>query len=176
MKKISIIALAIFVLLLINTMNVTEEIIIPNEAIRIRVIANSNSFADQELKKHVKESVQNQLNALLKDATSIEEVRRILNNNLKDVEYTVKEIVNKQGNDNGFDVDFGYNYFPKKTYKGISYDEGYYESIVISLGKSKGNNWWCVLFPPLCLVDEAEDDMETVEYKSFVKELIDKYF
>ena len=120
--------------------------------------------------------MQSKLNLLLKDATNIEEVREVLNNNLDDIEYTVGQLVKDSGNNNGFDVDFGYNYFPKKTYKGINYQEGYYESLVISLGKSEGNNWWCVLFPPLCLIDESEKDMETVEYKSFVKELIDKYF
>lgn len=176
MKKIIVIVSAIFVVFFMIDASVTEEIIIPNDSIRIRIIANSNSNVDQGLKKQVKASVQSKLNLLLKDATNIEEVREVLNNNLDDIEYTVGQLVKDSGNNNGFDVDFGYNYFPKKTYKGINYQEGYYESLVISLGKSEGNNWWCVLFPPLCLIDESEKDIETVEYKSFVKELIDKYF
>lgn len=65
------------------------------------------------------------------------------------------------------------NYFPEKEYKGVKYDEGYYESLVITLGEGKGKNWWCVLFPPLCLVEAEESDK--VEYKFFIKELIDKY-
>ena len=55
--------------------------------------------------------------------------------------------------------------------KGIEYDEGYYESLLITLGEGKGDNWWCVLFPPLCLI-EAEESTE-VEYKSFIKEIIE---
>ena len=65
------------------------------------------------------------------------------------------------------------NYFPSKEYKGVKYEEGYYESLVITLGKGEGDNWWCVLFPPLCLI-EGEEDTE-VEYKSIVMEILDKY-
>ena len=67
------------------------------------------------------------------------------------------------------------NYFPEKEYKGTIYKEGKYESLVITLGNGQGNNFWCVLFPPLCLLDE-EDETTNVEYTSLVKEIIDKYF
>ena len=55
-------------------------------------------------------------------------------------------------------------------------EEGYYESLVITLGKGNGENWWCVLFPPLCLMEGEDNNTDEVEYKSFVKEMIDKYF
>ena len=67
------------------------------------------------------------------------------------------------------------NYFPEKEYKGVVYEEGEYESLVITLGNGLGENFWCVLFPPLCLLD-TEEEPENVEYTSFVKEVIDKYF
>ena len=66
-------------------------------------------------------------------------------------------------------------YFPKKKYKGITYKEGNYESLVITLGEGAGDNFWCVLFPPLCLIEADETSNDNVEYKFFVKELIDKY-
>ena len=72
-----------------------------------------------------------------------------------------------------YSINFGLNYFPEKEYKGIVYEEGYYESLLITLGEGKGNNWWCVLFPPLCLL-EAEENTE-VEYTSLVGELLEKY-
>jgi len=176
MKKFIVIFFAILVLLFFSGNYTKEEIIIPNESIRIRVIANSNSENDQKLKSEVKKSIQLQLNHMLKDASNIDEVRQILKENLNDVEYTVeKTISNYKTDNNNFDINFGYNYFPQKTYKGINYEEGYYESVVISLGKSSGDNWWCVLFPPLCLVDE-EENMEEIEYKSFIKEILNKYF
>ncbi len=176
MKRIVlIISMFLVIILLMNNKSI-EEIKIPNESIRIRIIANSNSKEDQEIKKVVKRAVQNELSGMLKEATTIDEVRDILNNNLGDIEYTVSKTLQRDKNSTNFDVDFGNNYFPKKVYKGVNYDSGFYESIVISLGESKGDNWWCVLFPPLCLMDEEEENIDKVEYKSFVKEVIDKYF
>ena len=65
---------------------------------------------------------------------------------------------------------------PEKHYKGVTYKEGNYESLVVKLGEGKGENFWCVLFPPLCLLEAEESDKDEVEYKSFIKEIIDKYF
>lgn len=178
MKKVTLLLCAIFIILVISNNSISEEIVIPNESIRIRVIANSNSIKDQELKKKVKKSIQKELTDMLKDAKSIEEVRLILKDRLDGVKYTVESTLNNNNNgiDLKYDVNYGYNFFPKKIYKGVTYNDGYYESLVIKLGEAKGDNWWCVLFPPLCLMDEYNDDIEEVEYKSFVKELIDKYF
>ena len=177
MKKLLLLVCAIVVLLLLCNKSVSEEIIIPNESIRIRVIANSNSIKDQTLKKRVRESVQRDLTVMLSDSKNIDDVRKVLNENLDGVKYTVESTLNKNSNKKEkYDINYGYNYFPKKVYKGITYNEGYYESIVITLGEAQGDNWWCVLFPPLCLIDEDEENIDEVEYKSFVRELIDKYF
>ena len=73
-----------------------------------------------------------------------------------------------------YKINFGLNYFPEREYKGIKYKEGLYESLLITLGEGKGNNWWCVLFPPICLLEAEESD--EVEYKSLIKEIIEKYF
>ena len=78
----------------------------------------------------------------------------------------------KEKTDN-YTINYGYNYFPKKTYRNKTYEEGEYESLVITLGEGKGNNFWCILFPPLCMVDEDQND---IEYKSFIKEVINKVF
>lgn len=177
MKKIFLIILAFLVIVILSNKNTVEEIVIPNESIRIRIIANSNSIEDQNIKKKVRNSIEKNMKLMLKDAKTIDEVRKVLNDNLGDVKYTVEKVLNEQNkSDLNFDVDFGKNFFPQKNYKGVTYDEGYYESIVIKLGESQGDNWWCVLFPPLCLLDESEEDISNVEYKSFVKEVIDKYF
>ena len=88
--------------------------------------------------------------------------------------YEVKNILNKY--DTEYKINYGLNYFPEKNYKGVTYKEGNYESLVVKLGEGKGENFWCVLFPPLCLLEAEESDKEEVEYKSFIKEIIDKYF
>ena len=64
------------------------------------------------------------------------------------------------------------NYFPKKELNNEVYEEGMYESLVITLDEGKGDNFWCILFPPLCMIEENED----YEYKSFFKELIVSIF
>ena len=73
-----------------------------------------------------------------------------------------------------YNINYGLNYFPKKEYKGITYKEGYYESLVVTIGDGKGDNWWCVLFPPFCLI---ENDKKTdVEYRLYIKDMLEKYF
>ena len=76
-----------------------------------------------------------------------------------------------------YSIDYGMHEFPLKTYKGVTYEAGEYESLLVTLGEGKGDNWWCVLFPPLCLL-EADESVDTnkIEYKSFVKEILEKYF
>ncbi len=154
-----------------------EEVLIPQEAIRLRVIPNSNEEEDQALKIEVRNQVQKEIARLLKNVTSVEEARTILKDNLHDFEVIVEDTIQEQKVQETFHLNYGMNYFPQKVYKGVTYEEGYYESLVITLGRGEGDNWWCVLFPPLCLL-EAEETSETTEteYKFFVKELLDRFF
>lgn len=150
-----------------------SSLVIPEEALRIRVIANSDSEYDQMIKNEVKENIQFKLYDLLKDTKGTEEARVIINNNLNYIDNEVNKTLKLNNYNLDYTINYGLNYFPSKEYKGTIYEEGYYESLVITLGKGEGSNWWCVLFPPLCLL-EAESSDE-VEYTSYVKELIDKY-
>ena len=75
-----------------------------------------------------------------------------------------------------YKINFGKNHFPDKEYKGVVYNEGDYESLVVYIGEASGDNWWCVLFPPLCLLEADEADTGEVEYKSIVGEMLDKIF
>ena len=171
MKKLM---LAIFLIILLYVfIGRVSSLAIPDDALRIRVLFISNSDYYQEIKKIVKENIQYKLYELLKNTKGIDQARKIINNNLNDIDNNVKETLQLLNYELGYDINFGLNYFPSKEYKGVTYDEGYYESLVITLGEGKGDNWWCVLFPPLCLL-EAEESTE-VEYTSFVKELLDKY-
>lgn len=150
-----------------------SSLVIPEDALRIRVIANSNDEYDQNVKKIVKDNIQYKMYDLLKDTKGVDEARKIINNNLDNIDRDVNQTLKSLNYNLGYDINYGLNYFPRKEYKGVIYNEGYYESLVITLGEGKGDNWWCVLFPPLCLIEaEASDE---VEYTSFVKELFDKY-
>ena len=74
-----------------------------------------------------------------------------------------------------YKIEYGMNYFPKKEYKNVIYEEGNYESLVITLGEGLGENFWCILFPPLCSMEKDIEESKNVEYKSIIKELIYKY-
>ena len=151
-----------------------ESNIIPDDAIRIRIIANSNSEYDQKIKLKVKDKVEYDMYNLLKNTKSIEEARSIIKDNLINVENDIDKTLQSENYKLPFTINFGLNYFPKKEFKGITYDDGYYESVVVTLGDGLGDNWWCVLFPPLCMI-EAEESTD-VEYTTMVKTIIDKYF
>lgn len=156
--------------------NVVEEfdVRIPDEAIRIRIVANSNTEYDQRVKRTVRDSVQQQVASLLKDASSLKEAKELLSKNLPKIDQLVSSTLKDEKYALGYTIHLGYNYFPQKEYKGVLYEDGLYESLLITLGEGAGDNWWCVLFPPLCLLEAEESD--EIEYKSYVKELINKYF
>ena len=160
MKKIII---GLFIVIVISVgINEKEHILIPDNAIRFRIIANSDNKEDQDLKKEIKKEVEDELFKLVSEASNIEEARNIINNNLDKVDNI------------NYDISFGNNYFPDKIYKGIKYEEGNYESLVITLGNGLGHNWWCVLFPPLCLLDE-NSNLENAEYEFYASKLINKF-
>lgn len=175
MKKV-IIIVALFVGIFYMSHKETE-VIIPKEAIRFRVIANSNSSKDQQNKLIVRDSIQKQMTDDLTNTKNIEEARILIASNLNKYNNLIEKTLQENNINSDFNINYGMNYFPKKVYKGVTYEAGNYESLVITLGDGLGKNWWCVMFPPLCLL-EAEETEETteVEYKFFIKELIDKYF
>ena len=167
MKKI-IIVLFLVSLGFIFT-NKDEEILIPGEAIRFRVIANSNTLEDQTEKLAIKDLVEKEIYNLINGAGNVSEVRDIIQSNMD----TINDIVSSY--QVPYQISYGNNYFPSKTYKGIIYPAGNYESLVITLGEGAGNNFWCVLFPPLCLLENSNADVSDVEYQLYVKKLLDQF-
>lgn len=131
----------------------TEVQVIPNEAIRLRILANSNKEADQELKRSIRDEVNKEINKWVAELTSIEEARKVIGSRLSDIEAIAEEVMVKEGNVQKIQVDFGETVFPTKLYGQYLYPAGKYEAIKITLGEGQGENWWCVLFPPLCFLD-----------------------
>ena len=173
MKKI--ILLIVVVLVVIGLNSISNKIIIPKDAIRFRVIANSNSKEDQNIKKIISTNLQQELYPKLLKADNKNEAQNIINKNMSQIDTNIKNTLKKNNNQTNYNINYGINHFPEKIYKGVEYPEGDYESLVVTLGNGTGNNWWCVLFPPLCLLEAEENNTSEVEYKSFIKELIDKY-
>jgi len=153
--------------------NKEEYILIPNEAIRVRVIANSNSECDIKIKEELKDNLNIMINNLIKNINNVVEVRKIINSNLDNIHNFVDKKLKDSDYNKNFSLNYGLNFFPEKIFKGVRYDSGLYESLVITLGDGDGQNYWCVLYPPLCDVDNNKED---IEYRSLIKDIIDNYF
>lgn len=146
-----------------------DDILIPNNAIRFRVVANSDSISDQNEKMIIKKNIEKEVYNLIGEAKNVVEANDILLNNIDNINALVKKY------NVPYNISYGSNYFPTKNYKGILYPAGNYDSLVITLGEGAGSNFWCVLFPPLCLLDNESADVGEVEYKFYVKKLLDKF-
>ncbi|WP_077614196.1 stage II sporulation protein R [Caenibacillus caldisaponilyticus] len=131
---------------------------IPDDAIRLRILANSNSAADQATKRAIRDAVKRDVDRWVRELTSAEAAKRVIRSHLDDVRRTVRETLSEKGVHESFTVTFGKAVFPTKMYGGYVYPAGRYDALVITLGAGKGANWWCVLFPPLCFLDFSNGD------------------
>lgn len=127
------------------------ETIIPSDAIRIRILANSNSAFDQQVKRHVQAEVSSLIVSWGPMPESRNEARAFILSRLPDVRKTVEEALRHFGVTYGSKAVLGKVSFPEKIFGGRTYAAGDYEALRITLGEGVGANWWCVLFPPLCL-------------------------
>ena len=169
MKKVIIFLFIVTIVLAIKNSNNADKILIPTDAIRFRIIANSNTIEDQETKMQIKTDLKPIIENILDESNNIEDTRLLINKNTNNIE----EIIKKRTTN--YQLNYGNNYFPEKTYKNVVYKEGNYESLVITLGDGLGENWWCVLFPPLCLLEAQEEETESINYSFYIKDILDKY-
>lgn len=130
-----------------------ETVIIPNEAIRLRILANSNTEKDQEIKREIRNRVNAEITKWVEHLTSIEEARETIKRNLPIIQEISENVLEAYQSNDRVNVSFKKAKFPTKLYGKFLYPAGEYEAIVIEIGEAKGANWWCVLFPPLCFLD-----------------------
>lgn len=123
--------------------------------IRFQVVANSDGLEDQKLKMRVRDRIIAELKPVLSQAASVEEARRLVAENLPRVETAVQDTLRQNNNNYPLKAEFGQFVFPAKLYHGAVLPSGTYTALRVSIGQGAGQNWWCVLFPPLCFVDCA---------------------
>lgn len=169
MKKV-IIFLFILTIIGLSQTEVSNQVLIPTDSIRYRIIANSNSIEDQALKQDLQTLINPIISDVLNSSQDITQAR----NNIKNSIPKIQTVLNNQNV--SYDINYGQNYFPEKIYKDVVYSAGSYESLVITLGEGLGDNWWCVLFPPLCLLEAKEETVDEVNYAFFIKEIVDKFY
>ena len=153
--------------------NFNQEIIIPKESIRFRIIADDNTEASEEIKFKIKMLIELELSEILDEKDNFFSFKVKIENSLKRLENKVNSMLKKEKILESVQISYGSHFFPEKFYNGVKYESGFYESLVVILGNGLGNNWWCVLFPPLCNLENKNYSNE--EYKLLVWEIIKKY-
>ena len=186
MKKISfIICLSILTICTIAGLRIRRQQAlsqqhIASQIIRLQVKANSDETADQTLKKEVKDRVVTYLRSKMNQAASIQAARQVICQEMDALKEIAEKKIRQEGYDYPVTVSLGTTYFPVKEYGDMAFPAGDYEALRVQIGKSKGRNWWCVMYPSLCLVDgvyqtvpenskdKLKQVLSTSEYQSLV--------
>lgn len=131
---------------------------IPQEAIRLRILANSDNPADQVVKRLVRDEIVKAMNSWVTGPQTIEEARQTIIANMPEIERITAKVLESRGFSYGSSAELGMVSFPTKMYGNQVYPAGDYEALRITLGEGGGQNWWCVLFPPLCFIDAVSGE------------------
>lgn len=142
---------------------------IAGEVIRFHVRANSETARDQEVKMQVKDAVVSYLQPVLEEAEDVEEAAFLLSEKLSDIRGVAEKVLQQEKCIYEVNVSLKKESFPQKTYGDCTFPAGTYSAVVIELGSGQGHNWWCMLYPGLCFVDEtyavvSEEKKEELEY------------
>ena len=144
---------------------------IAGEVFRLHVIANSDTEKDQELKLKVKTRIVEYLKEILGEDAGLEETKEAVLTHLTEIEQEAENIIEEQGFDYPIEAVVEKTYFPEKTYGDCTFPAGEYEALKVKIGSAKGQNWWCVLYPSLCFLDDTYG-IVTEEKKEDLKEVL----
>lgn len=164
MRKLSVVLISFFALLLGGCNFSSNE-----SYLRIHIRANSNSQSDQSIKYEIKNVCVEYLSEYVPDCKSKDDVVDMLNNQTHSLKLIIDEFLQEKGFDYECNIKINNEFFPTRTYGDLTLEEDYYDALIINLGSGIGDNWWCVVYPPLCFNTNSN-----VVYKSKIKELIDK--
>lgn len=143
---------------------------------RLHVIANSDSDEDQNLKYIVRDKVLSYMNEICKDVCSKEEAMELATEHLNEFKQIALDTIHENGFNYDVNIEIGNFSFPTKNYGDISLPSGYYDSLRIKLGNAEGQNWWCVMFPPLCFIDVSSGIVPDESKEIMKKDLSDEEF
>jgi len=154
-KRFLLLIILLILYITISAVSYTNAVCtnIADSVFRLHVIANSDSDADQNLKYIVRDKVINYIKEISKTASSKDKIIEIAKNNLEEIENIAMQTIYEQGYNYSIQVNIGNFAFPSKQYGDITLPPGYYDALKIEIGEASGQNWWCVMFPPLCFVD-----------------------
>lgn len=155
LKRLTLIIILLAFFIIISAISYVSAVSknISNSVFRLHVIANSDSNEDQQLKYIVRDNLIQYMNTLTKNITSKEAAIEIAKEHKQDFYDIAVKTIRENGYNYDVKIDIGNSYFPTKYYGDISLPAGYYDALKVEIGESAGQNWWCVMFPPLCFVD-----------------------
>lgn len=149
---------------------------IANSVFRLHVIANSDEKEDQELKLKVRDNVLSYMNKICENVTTKDDAIVIANEHIDEFKEIALNTIHENGYDYLVNIRIGNFSFPTKTYGDISLPAGYYDALRIEIGEAKGQNWWCVMFPPLCFVDVSSGIVPDESKETMKSDLSDEEF
>ncbi|MBD5100760.1 MAG: stage II sporulation protein R [Clostridiales bacterium] len=165
MKVVVVIILCVILLGAVIMFAKTQNQSSPEETyLRIHIRANSNDATDQSVKYKVKESIVEYMSPKLNGVADKAQAMAILADNISGMTSVADKVLAQNGYDYKSTVSLRQEEFPARTYGDLTLESGVYDALIIELGSGKGDNWWCVVFPPLCFVGEESDNFQ---YKSF---------
>ena len=144
---------------------------IKDKLIRFHVIANSDTEEDQNLKLKVRDKVVEALTEKLSGVESLEEAEEILEDNIDYVNQIAREVISSNNYDYEVNTMLSYENFPNKVYGDYVFPQGNYEAYRVIIGSGQGQNWWCVMFPSLCFVDESKSDVDSTNLKEEIENI-----
>lgn len=164
---LSFISAVVIVLILVFCGNIggTQE-----EYFRIHIRANSNSSADQNVKYIVKDSVVDFLIPILSEAETKEEAENLMNEQLENIEAVANDVLMQNGFSYKSKAYISFEEFPTREYDDLVLEEGFYDALILALGTGKGDNWWCVVYPPFCFLESKNS--QNYVYISKIWEII----
>ena len=156
-----ILLLTISAVLLLGIWLEREQSEVSSSVLRLHVLANSDRAEDQELKLKVRDAVLTEAKAILPESTSVAQAERVLGKNLECLAAAGAAVVAQEGYDYPVSAGLEDTWFPTKEYEDFALPAGQYRALRIVIGEGEGQNWWCVVFPPLCLASVAETAEQT---------------
>ncbi len=169
-KIVIILSFLLFIYTTICALSYAQDIStdIANSVFRLHVIANSDSKEDQDLKYKVRDVLISYMKEICANCTNKQQAIELVRNHQNEFKQIALDIIKENGFSYNVNINIGNFEFPTKNYGDISLPAGYYDALRVEIGEAKGQNWWCVMFPPLCFVDITsgivpEESKETLE-------------
>ena len=175
MKKIAITIGFFMILGGIIVFGLTNKTETNSEYLRIHIRANSNSEIDQSVKYEVKDAVVEAMIPLLSNCETKKEAENVLSNNFAKIESVANNVLKRNGFAYYSKARLATEEFPTRSYDGVVLEKGFYDALILDLGSGEGNNWWCVVYPPLCFL-QSNPSGENVVYRSKLIEIIKSFF